>query len=251
MKFRPCIDIHSGKVKQIVGSSLKDDGSKPLENFVSNYDADYYAELFKNDKLVGGHIIMLGHGNEEQAIKALKKYPSGLQIGGGINAENAEMFLKAGAMKVIVTSYVFKNGEINVSNLERMVNYIGKDKLVLDLSCKKKEGKYYVVTDRWQKYTRFTIDPQNIKWLENYCSEFLVHAVDVEGKRNGIETELVQKLASWTTVPTTYAGGVKSMEDIKLMKALGSDRIDLTIGSALDIFGGNLSYRKVVNMISQ
>jgi phosphoribosylformimino-5-aminoimidazole carboxamide ribotide isomerase len=247
MKFRPCIDIHSGKVKQIVGGTLCDDSKGLVENFVSDKDSTYFADMFKKDGLTGGHVIMLGQGNEEAALGALKAYPDGLQIGGGINADNAAHYIEQGASHVIITSYVFKDGAINFENLEKVVSAIGKERLVLDLSCRKKDDKYFVVTDRWQKFTNFQVNEQTISELEKYCSEFLIHAVDVEGKCSGIEKELVKNLGQWVSIPTTYAGGARSFEDIDDIKSLGNDKIDLTIGSALDIFGGQLSYKEVVD----
>ena len=246
MNFRPCIDIHSGKVKQIVGGSLTDNAEKLVENFVSDKESSYYAEMFKNDGLTGGHIIMLGPGNDEEAFKALKAYPKGMQIGGGITADNAQIYLENGASHVIITSYVFKDGEINYENLNKVVKRIGKENLVLDLSCRSKDGKYYVVTDRWQKFTNLQVNQDTIKELERYCNEFLIHAVDVEGKCRGIQANLVEALGKWVTISTTYAGGVSSFEDMGEIKALGQNKIDVTIGSALDIFGGDLSYRAVV-----
>lgn len=251
MKFRPCIDIHSGRVKQIVGGTLSDDSKGLVENFVSDKDSSYFAEMFKKDGLTGGHVIMLGQGNEEAALGALKAYPGGLQIGGGINADNAAHYIEQGASRVIITSYVFKDGEINFENLEKVVDSIGKERLVLDLSCRKKDEKYFVVTDRWQRFTNFEVNADTICKLEKYCSEFLIHAVDVEGKCSGIEKELVKSLGQWVTIPTTYAGGARSFEDIDDIKLLGNDKIDLTIGSALDIFGGHLSYKDVVNYCSK
>jgi phosphoribosylformimino-5-aminoimidazole carboxamide ribotide isomerase len=246
MKFRPCIDIHSGHVKQIVGGSLSDKGEGLIENFISDKPSSYYSEMFKKDGLTGGHVIMLGAGNNEAAFEALKAYPNGLQVGGGINADNAKEYLEQGASHVIVTSYVFKDGEINWENLDKIVAAIGKEKLVLDLSCRNKDGKYYVVTDRWQKFTNLEVKKETIAELESYCDEFLVHAVDVEGQCKGIQEDLVEALGNWVTIPTTYAGGVRSFEDIAAIKSLGKNKIDVTIGSALDIFGGSLSYKKVV-----
>lgn len=243
MKFRPCIDIHEGKVKQIVGSSLTDAGA--VENFVSTYDADYYASIYREDSFPGGHVIMLGPGNREQAIKALKAYPGGMQVGGGINSENAAEFLDAGASHVIVTSYVFKEGQINFDNLTKLKNKIGKDKIVLDLSCRIKDGAYFAVTERWQKFTDFTITAQNIALLEKHCDEFLVHAADVEGKRGGVDTSLIEILSNVTDIPVTYAGGIGNMADIEEVFSFGRGRVDVTIGSALDIFGGDISYEEV------
>lgn len=246
MRLRPCIDIHSGSVKQIVGGSLSDKEEDLIENFISDKSPSYYAEMFKKDRLVGGHVIMLGHGNTEAALEALKAYKGGLQVGGGINSDNAQFYLDSGASHVIVTSYVFKDGEIHWDSLNKIVKAIGKEKLVLDLSCRKKNGKYYVVTDRWQKYTNFELNKENISKLESYCDEFLVHAVDVEGQCRGIQEDLVEALGNWVTIPTTYAGGVHRFEDIEIIKKLGQNKIDVTIGSALDIFGGSLSYTEVV-----
>jgi phosphoribosylformimino-5-aminoimidazole carboxamide ribotide isomerase len=251
MRFRPCIDLHNGKVKQIVGGTLTDSEKGLVENFVSDKGAEYYAEMFKNDGLVGGHVIMLGTGNEEAAVKALRIYPGGLHIGGGINNENAAFYLENGASHVIVTSYVFKNGEINFVNLDRIISEVGKEKLVLDLSCRKKDDSYFVVTDRWQKYTDFKITDENITELSTYCDEFLIHAVDVEGKNRGINEELVAKLGEWVNIPTTYAGGASSLEDIDKLKILGKGKLDLTIGSALDIYGGKLSYKEVLKYFNK
>jgi phosphoribosylformimino-5-aminoimidazole carboxamide ribotide isomerase len=244
MKFRPCIDLHHGKVKQIVGETLND-GSKLVENFVSEKGAEYYAKLYKKDNLKGGHIIMLGEENEEEAIKALEAYPGGLQIGGGINIGNCDYYLKHGASHIIVTSYVFKNGNIYFDNLKRLVEKVGKTNIVLDLSCRKKANNYYVVTDRWKKFTDFQINEENLKILAEFCDEYLIHAVDVEGKCNGIEDELVNSLSDIITIPTTYAGGISSFEDIDKLRGYSS-KIDFTIGSALDIFGGKLSYQAVI-----
>lgn len=245
MKFRPCIDLHNGKVKQIVGGSLKSDGGA-IENFVSDRNADYYAEMYRNDGLSGGHIIMLGPGNEEQALKALHAYPGGMQIGGGITPENACRFLDAGASHVIVTSYVFKNGIFNSDNLEKLIKRTGRERLVIDLSCKIKGDSYYVVTERWQNFTEFEITTDNLKHLEKYCAEFLIHAVDVEGMREGVDTKLIGLIGESVSHPATYAGGLKDCEDITKVFKAGRGRVDLTIGSALDIFGGNISYRDVI-----
>lgn len=246
MRFRPCIDLHNGKVKQIVGGSLDDSGA--LENFVSDKGAAYYAELYKIDNLPGGHVIMLGPGNEDEVFRALRAYPGGLQVGGGINPGNAMEYLDAGATHVIVTSYVFAHGKINMDNLEAMKSAVGRERLVLDLSCRFKDGKYFVVTDRWQKFTEYDINRENIARLEEYCDEFLVHAADVEGLKQGIDEQLVSVLAECCSIPVTYAGGVKDLSDVKKVFEKGQKRIDLTIGSALDIFGGSISYRELIKM---
>ena len=254
MKFRPCIDIHNGKVKQIVGSSLKDTGSQALENFVSEQDGAFYARLYQKYGLAGGHVILLNPASSEyyestkkQALSALAAWPGHLQLGGGITPDNAGVFLDAGASHVIVTSFVFRDGRINYENLDRLVRTVGRKRLVLDLSCRKQQGRYYIVTDRWQKFTREAVTPQLLERLSLLCDEFLIHAVDVEGKASGIETELVRILARMEGCPITYAGGVGSFEDLDLLKKEGRDRLDVTIGSALDLFGGSMSFQKVVD----
>lgn len=245
--FRPCIDLHEGKVKQIVGGSWKDNGSDIKTNFVSERPASWFAELYKRDGLKGGHIIMLGLGNESAAKSALSAYPGGMQIGGGINLDNAEYWLNAGASHIIITSYVFREGKIDWKRLDDIVSKIGKDRLVLDLSCRKRGESYYIVTDRWQKFTEETIQPETLNKLSNYCAEFLVHAADVEGLCRGIDVELVEKLADWSPLPMTYAGGARSIEDLELVTRISRNRVDLTIGSALDIFGGSgVKYVEVV-----
>ena len=252
MEFRPCIDIHNGKVKQIVGSSLKDQGNLANENFVSAKDADYYAGLYREEGIVGGHVILLNgrdsdyyEATKAQAFKALAAYPGGLQVGGGINADNACEFLDAGASHVIVTSYVFQDGQIRYDRLEELKKRVGRERLVLDVSCKKAEDAYYIVTDRWQKMTKEKVDKKLLEKLSEYCAEFLVHAVDVEGKNAGINAELVGILGDFSMQPVTYAGGVHDYEDIALLGRLGKGRINVTVGSALDLFGGKLSWREV------
>ena len=253
MRFRPCIDIHNGKVKQIVGGSLRDQGDLAKENFVSGQSASWYASLYKRDGLKGGHVILLNkegspyyEATRKQAVLALGTWPGGLQLGGGVTPENAEIWLGAGASQVIVTSYVFQDGRIQYDNLEKMRNTVGKERLVLDLSCRKRDGEYYVVTDRWQKFTDVRVTPELLTELSESCSEFLIHAVDVEGKASGIEQELVRMLGAWEGIPVTYAGGVGSMEDLGLLRELGRGRVDVTIGSALDLFGGCIPYQNVV-----
>ncbi len=239
MKIRPCIDIHGGKVKQIVGSTLSDTGANMLtENFVSEKSPGYYALLFKKHGLTGGHIIMLGPGNEKAALEALSAWPGGMQIGGGINLENARYWINRGASHVIVTSLVFHNGRIDMERLTALTNIVGKNRLVLDLSCRKMDGRYLVVTDRWQNFTEEEITGEALHRLSGYCSEFLVHGVDVEGRCRGVDSELVEMLGEMSPIPTTYAGGARSIDDAFKVREKGKGRIDLTIGSALDIFGG-------------
>jgi phosphoribosylformimino-5-aminoimidazole carboxamide ribotide isomerase len=226
-------------VKQIIGGTLTDSGAGLRTNFVSEKPAAWFAELYERDGLRGGHVIMLGGGNEIAAREALAAYPHGLHVGGGINLENAQSWLDAGASHVIVTSWVFRDGKLDWERLEALVKKIGKQRLVLDLSCRRRGENYFVVTDRWQKFTEMTLSAETLGKISDFCAEFLIHAADVEGLCRGIDLELVQKLASWTPIPTTYAGGAKSLADLEEVTRIGNNRIDLTIGSALDIFGGN------------
>lgn len=246
MEFRPCIDIHNGKVKQIVGSTLTDGENSPAVNFESSLDPCYYSKLYKKDNLRGGHIIKLGPDNEEAALDALKGWPGGMQIGGGINSENAKSYIDAGASHVIVTSFVFKDGRVNFDNLNMLLDAVGKDRLVLDLSCKEKDGEYYIVTDRWQKWTDVKIDKDTLELLGNYCQELLVHAASVEGKMQGPDLALVKILSDYSPVPVTYAGGITTIDDLENVKKWGGDKVNITVGSALDLFGGSLAYKDVV-----
>lgn len=253
MEFRPCIDIHNGKVKQIVGASLKDVGNQAVENYVSEQDAAYFAHLYKDAGISGGHIILLNAkdseyygATKEQAKQALAAYPGGLQVGGGITAENAAEFLDAGASHVIVTSYVFREGRIDYDRLNRLRNTVGKERLVLDLSCRRRDDAYYIVTDRWQRFTDEVVTEELLEELASFSDEFLIHAVDVEGKAGGIEQELAAMLGAWGKIPITYAGGVGSFEDLRQLKELGRDRLNVTIGSALDLFGGTMPLAEVL-----
>ena len=278
MRIRPCIDIHNGKVKQIVGGSLRDEsgkesvlkesvhkerlsGENPLrENFVSQKDADVYAAIYRRAMLQGGHIILLNSVKEKeayeadlrQAFLALKEYPDGMQAGGGITPETADRFLEAGASHVIVTSYVFRDGELDRNHLDEMVRAVGKKHLVLDLSCREQEnGSYVVVTDRWQKLTRLVISEGTMDFLAQFCDEFLIHAADVEGKRAGVEEDLAELLGGWqkkSRFPVTYAGGVHALEDLSKIAASSGGRMDVTVGSALDLFGGNLKLQELKEM---
>jgi phosphoribosylformimino-5-aminoimidazole carboxamide ribotide isomerase len=250
MKFRPCIDLHQGKVVQIVGGSLQESDQSSLKiNFTSTSSSVEYAKLYQKDGLTGGHVVSLGGGNQQAALDALSAFPGGLQYGGGVNPVNAATFLEAGASHVIVTSYVFDSGKINLDKMRQLLDVTGKDKLVLDLSCRQRDGDYYVVTDRWQTFTEEKVDSALLESLAVYCSEFLVHGVDVEGKQQGIEENLISLLGRHSPLPVTYAGGVKKLSDLDLVQSLGQDKVDLTIGSALDIFGGQVPYVDVLKWL--
>ena len=251
MRFRPCIDIHNGRVKQIVGGSLTDAGDRAKENFVSEMDAAWYADLYRSHGLTGGHVILLNakdspyyEQTKAQAVSALREWPGGLMIGGGISADNAGEFLDAGASHVIVTSWVFRDGHIRYDRIRTLRETVGKEHLVLDLSCRKRDGKYYVVTDRWQKFTEEEVTADLLSRLQESCDEFLIHAVDVEGKASGVEKPLASMLSECTERPVTYAGGVGSEKDLEDLKVYGKGRLDVTVGSALDIFGGTLSFNR-------
>lgn len=253
MELRPCIDIHNGKVKQLVGGSVQDQGDLARENYVSKEDAAWYARCFAQKELKNGHVILLNKKDSpyyeetrRQAMEALRAYPGGLQVGGGITAENAKEYLDAGASHVIVTSYVFQHGTISFENLYRLVEAVGRKKLVLDLSCRRKDGRYYIVTDRWQKYTQVALSEDILTMLASFCDEFLIHGVDVEGRQSGIEEELIELLGRWHQIPITYAGGIRSFEDIDKIRRAGNGRIHITIGSALDLYGGNLSFEEAI-----
>lgn len=253
MEFRPCIDIHNGSVKQIVGGSLKDQGDQASENFVAAQDAVFFARLYQQHDVKNGHVILLNpvtspyyRKTKQQALEALRAYPDGLQAGGGITPDNAGEFLDAGASHVIVTSYVFQNGQIQYERLRELVQKVGRRNLVLDLSVRKKEGRYYIVTDRWQKYTDVELTERTMEELSLYCDEFLVHAVDVEGKASGIEEPVVKLLGDWGKLPVTYAGGVHDFQDLERLKILGKNRVHVTIGSALDLFGGHMQFEEVL-----
>ncbi|SFK95871.1 1-(5-phosphoribosyl)-5-[(5-phosphoribosylamino)methylideneamino] imidazole-4-carboxamide isomerase [Lachnospiraceae bacterium KH1T2] len=254
MQFRPCIDIHNGKVKQIVGASLRDQGDSAAENFVADCPSSYYASIYRENALSGGHVIMLNSKDSEfyeatkkQALLALQTYPGGMQAGGGITDENAEEFLKAGASHVIVTSFVFNDGRLQEENLRKIQNAVGKERLVLDLSCRRKDGKLYIVTDRWQKFTDIEVTVELLEELSAECDEYLIHAVDVEGKSAGIDSEVVKLLSKVSSIPVTYAGGVRSVEDLKRIRDIGEERVNATVGSALKLFGGTLEIDEIRN----
>lgn len=255
MEFRPCIDIHNGKVKQIVGGSLSDEGESAKENFVSEGGSAEYARLYRKHSLKGGHVILLNskdsayyEASKRLVLEALKAWPGGLMAGGGIDDQNAGEYLDAGASHVIATSFVFNHGEISMECLKRLVEAAGKDRICLDLSCRKRDGKYYVVTDRWQKFTSQEVNEDILLWLSEYCSEFLIHAVDVEGKQAGIAEDLISILLK-SPCPVTYAGGVGSLEDVRKLKEAGRDRIHVTVGSALEIFGGSIPLEDLLRLV--
>ncbi len=245
--FRPCIDLHQGQVKQIVGSSLSDDAAALRTNFETDQPAAFFAGLYREDGLAGGHVIQLGPGNETAAAGALAAYPGGLQIGGGIQAGNAARWLEAGASHVIVTSWLFPEGRFSQDRLDQLVAAVGADHRVVDLSCRAKEDGWVVAMDRWQRETDLWLSPETLRRLSSSCAEFLIHAADVEGKCGGIDGGLVALLGAHSPIPCTYAGGARSLEDLEQVDRLSGGRVDLTIGSALDIFGGSgVSYRDCV-----
>jgi phosphoribosylformimino-5-aminoimidazole carboxamide ribotide isomerase len=246
-RFRPCIDLMDGRVVQIVGGSLRADGGRTARvNFQSERPPEFYAELYRADTLPGGHVIALGPGNREAALAALRAFPGGFHYGGGVNPENARDFLDAGASHVIVTSYVFSGGRVDADRLRALLAAVGRERLVLDLSCRRRGGEFWVVTDRWQLFTDVKVTAATLGELAASCAEFLVHGVDVEGKMSGIQAELVELLGAHSPVPATYAGGVRELADLARVSDLGRGRVDVTVGSALDIFGGPLPYRDVV-----
>lgn len=247
MEFRPCIDLKDGRVVQIVGGTLSDQDQASVQtNFATDRSSAEFAKLYQQDGLTGGHVIALGPGNQEAALAALHAYPGGLQMGGGVNLDNAQAYLDAGASHVIVTSYVFRDGQIDQQRLNALLDRVGRKRLVLDLSCRKRDGAYWIVTDRWQTFTDVCVTPETLAQLGDQCDEFLVHGVDVEGQQAGIEEELVTLLGEHSPIPATYAGGARHFADLARVNELGKGRIHLTIGSALDIFGGDLAYRDVV-----
>ena len=248
MRFRPCIDLHAGRVKQIVGSTFSDDAPESMStNYSSDRPASWFAGKYRGDGLSGGHIIKLGPGNDQAAVEALAAFPGGFHLGGGVNETNAVPWLDRGASHVIVTSCVFREGRVDEGRLKSLVRLVGRKRLVLDLSCRKRDGRYWVVTDRWQKFTTLEVSPSSLDVLSRSCDEFLIHAADVEGRCEGVEEELVRLLGEWQGVPVTYAGGIRNMGDIDLVRDAGSGKLDFTVGSALDIFGGTgLTYEEVV-----
>ena len=237
-KFRPCIDLHQGKVKQIVGGTLRDDGPGPRENFVASAGAGEFAAKFRDAGLTGGHVIKLGPGNDVAAREALAAWPGGMQIGGGIHADNAREWLEAGASQVIVTSWLFEGAEFSEERLRRLVGETGAERLVIDLSCRRTAHGWTVAMDRWQTLTDLDVTPAVLDRLAPSCAEFLIHAADVEGLCRGIDADLVAMLGAWGGCPITYAGGAATMADVEKVQELSGGKVDLTVGSALDLFGG-------------
>lgn len=191
-----------------------------------------------SDELVGGHVIQLGPGNHEAALSALRAYPRGLQLGGGVTPDNARDWLEAGASQVIVTSYLFDGDSLSQERLDRLASAVRPQELVIDLSCRRTESGFYVTTNRWQTVTRSRVDHSLFDLLAPYCSEFLVHAADVEGLCQGIDEDLVVLLSEISPHPCTYAGGARDLLDLARVEELSRGRVDLTFGSALDLFGG-------------
>ena len=248
MKFRPCIDLHNGKVVQIVGGSLQDDNNEALEtNFVSSKSPAEYASLYAGDGLTGGHVISLGAGNKNAALEALTAFPDGMHYGGGVNPDNAGEFLDAGASHVIVTSWIFDQNKLDLQKLSELSRRVGKQRLVLDLSCRLRGNDFFVVSNRWQTFTDEKVDASLLSKLSEYCVEYLVHGVDVEGKSQGIQEDLIRILGKHSPLPVTYAGGVSKLSDLDLVNDIGDNKVDLTIGSALDIFGGDIAYADVID----
>jgi phosphoribosylformimino-5-aminoimidazole carboxamide ribotide isomerase len=238
--FRPCIDLHEGRVKQIVGGSLSDDGAD--ENFVSDLPSTHFASMFAKDNLTDGHVIMLGPGNTQAARLALAAWPGGLQVGGGINIDNAPEWIDAGASHVIVTSWLFDdNGSFREDRAEALAEKVTPQRLVIDLSCRRCNNGWTVAMNRWQTLTDLAVTPATLDRLAKYCDQFLVHAADVEGKCDGIDEELVELLGCWRGRQMTYAGGVGSMADLERVQASSAGHVDVTVGSALDIFGGTIA----------
>jgi len=248
-KFRPCIDLHDGKVKQIVGGSLRDDSSEPEENFVSEEPASWFAGKFRGDDLTGGHVIMLGPGNVDAAREALAAWPGGFQVGGGVTLANAVEWLEAGASHIIVTSWLFdENGRFMPERLSSLASEVGSDRIVVDLSSRRSAGGWTVAMNRWQTLTDLEVSGHLLDRLAGGCAEFLVHSADVEGKCGGVDGELVALLGSWGGIPITYAGGARNLEDLRLVEDASGGRVDVTVGSALDIFGGSgLTYSELLD----
>ena len=247
-RFRPCIDLHAGQVKQIVGGTLSAaTPAKLLTNHVSEHKPAHFAQLYRQHDLIGAHVIMLGRGedNTNAAREALAAWPGAMQVGGGIDETNAGEWIAAGADKIIVTSALFPEAKFSQIKLDAILAALGgrTEKLVVDLSCRRQQTddgpKWVVATNKWQTLADTEVNAGSIHQLESYCSEFLIHAADVEGLQRGIDEELVTRLGRWCSIPVTYAGGGRALEDLDRVRDLSGGKVDLTIGSALDIFGGS------------
>ncbi|KAI0733281.1 Phosphoribosylformimino-5-aminoimidazole carboxamide ribotide isomerase [Fomitopsis betulina] len=239
--FRPCIDLHDGQVKQIVGGTLSEtDASTLRTNFIASHPSAYYAYLYKQHRLEGGHIIKLGTGNDAAAREALRAWEGHLQVGGGVTDKNCREWIEAGASKVIVTSYLFPDAKFSLERLQCISSLVSKDRLVVDVSCRRRGDKWFVAMNKWQTITDMEVNQESLRLLSEHCSEFLIHAADVEGLCQGIDEDLVARLGEWATIPTTYAGGAKSVDDLRTVQRLSGGQVDLTYGSSLDIFGGSL-----------
>lgn len=250
-RFVGCIDIHDGRVKQIVGSTLSDDGAALRTNFVAKHDAAYYARLYKKYNVLHSHVIKLGPNCDEAAISALQEWPDHLQIGGGITAENAQLWLAKGASKVIVTSYLFPGGTLDKERLRALSTATGRERLVIDLSCRRVQDGWVVAMDRWQRLTEFALSKENLEYLAQFCSEFLVHAADVEGLCQGVDDDLIRFLTEFSPLPVVYAGGARSVVDLMHVNKISYGSVDLTYGSSLDIFGGSVRFLDLVELNSE
>ncbi|MBP3876808.1 MAG: phosphoribosylformimino-5-aminoimidazole carboxamide ribotide isomerase [Lachnospiraceae bacterium] len=260
MHFRPCIDIHNGRVKQIVGNSLRDEGDTAVENFVAERSAASFAEQFRRDGLPGGHVVVLNQifspyyaASRAEALSALEAFPGGFQYGGGVTADNASYWLNAGASHVIVTSYVFRDGKISYENLAKLESAVGRNRIVLDLSCAKRDDSdvYYIMTDRWQRYADTPLNGELMERLSGHCAEFLIHAISKEGRGEGIDEELIYLFSESCECPITYAGGVRNLDDLEELYAIGDGRIDFTVGSALSLYGGSFPYTDILQFSAE
>ncbi|MGB1815159.1 MAG: phosphoribosylformimino-5-aminoimidazole carboxamide ribotide isomerase, partial [Rubripirellula sp.] len=185
-------------------------------------------------------------------------FPGGMQVGGGISAESARFWLDCGASHVIITSWLFSpDGKLRHDRLQEIRDAVGAERLVIDLSCRRVTQDngapgWRVAMNRWQTLTDVTISEQTLSFLAEFAAEFLVHAADVEGLCSGIDHELVAMLGQWGQLPMTYAGGAASMADVQLVRTASAGKVDVTVGSALDIFGGQgMRYDELVEWNDQ
>jgi len=191
---------------------------------------------------------MLGSGNEVAAREALAAWPDGLQVGGGIGIQNAAGWLEAGASHVIVTSWLFdENGVFQPQRLTDLATEVGSDKVVVDLSARRVIEGWRVAMNRWQTPTDLLVTRDILDQIAPYCAEFLIHAADVEGKCEGVDVELVSFLGTWNGIPVTYAGGVSGLDDLQQVEEASGGKVDVTVGSSLDLFGGDgVAYESMV-----